>query len=91
MPSHDIIDNRREKLLEHILRILPTTERVRFAVGYLFLSGLKPIRRHLEQLKELRLLIGTTSGSQTLEALAKDTGAWIRSRIWWRGGAIRDG
>jgi hypothetical protein len=36
---HDIIDNRSEKLLDHIKRILPGSERARFAVGYLFLSA----------------------------------------------------
>jgi hypothetical protein len=39
MAAHDIIDNRREKLVEHISRILGTTERGRFAVGYFFLCA----------------------------------------------------
>jgi len=68
---HDIIDNRNEKLLDHIKRILPGSERARFAVGYLFLSGLKPIRRYLEQLQEIRLLIGNTTDRETLEMLAE--------------------
>ena len=40
MPTHDIIDNRHEKLVDHINRILGSTEAARFAVGYFFLSGL---------------------------------------------------
>ncbi len=68
---HDIIDNRSEKLLDHIKLILPGSERARFAVGYLFLSGLKPIHRHLEQLREIRLLIGNTTDRETLETLAE--------------------
>lgn len=68
---HDIIDNRSEKLLDHIKLILPGSERARFAVGYLFLSGLKPIHRHLEQLHEIRLLIGNTTDRETLEMLAE--------------------
>jgi hypothetical protein len=40
MPAHNIIDNRREKLVDHIARILETSEAARFAVGYFFLSGL---------------------------------------------------
>jgi hypothetical protein len=43
MPKHDIIDNRREKLVDHINRILSSTESARFAVGYFFLSGLENI------------------------------------------------
>ena len=36
MPAHDIIDNRRQKLVGHIQKILGTTEAARFAVGYFF-------------------------------------------------------
>jgi len=69
--GHDIIDNRNEQLLEHIWLILSSTERAHFAVGYLFLSGLKPIREQLEKLKEIRLLIGNTTNRETLETLAE--------------------
>ncbi|MFQ5794382.1 MAG: phospholipase D-like domain-containing protein [Candidatus Bipolaricaulia bacterium] len=68
---HDIIDNRDEKMLEHVLRILPSTERAKFAVGYLFLSGLKPLREHLERLEEIYLLIGNTTDRETLETLVE--------------------
>jgi len=68
--AHDIIDNRNEKLVEHIEVILSSSERIKFAVGYLFLSGLKPIRKELEKLKEIRLLIGNTTNRQTIETLA---------------------
>ena len=57
MPTHDIIDNRKEKLVDHLSRILDSTERARFAVGYLFLSELICVGKHLGNLKELRLLI----------------------------------
>jgi len=40
VPTHDIIDNRREILVDHINRILSSTEAARFAMGYFFLSGL---------------------------------------------------
>ena len=43
MPTHDIIDNRNRKLVEHINCILDSTESARFAVGYFFLSGLEAI------------------------------------------------
>ena len=47
MPTHDIIDNRKEKLVDHINRILSSTESARFAVGYFFLSGLESIAQRL--------------------------------------------
>lgn len=71
MPNHDIIDNRREKLVDHILTILPQAERARFVVGYLFLSGLSALGRSLDSMKELRLLIGNTSNRETIELLAE--------------------
>jgi len=69
--SHDIIDNRREKLAEHIRSILTTTESARFAVGYFFLSGFLGIADRLKDIKELRLLIGNTTNQQTLELLVE--------------------
>jgi len=53
MPAHDIIDNRRVKLVDQMNRILDTTEAARFAVGYFFLSGLEPIAAKLAGVKEL--------------------------------------
>ncbi|MBI5197061.1 MAG: helicase, partial [Nitrospirae bacterium] len=71
MPTHDIIDNRHEKLVDHINRILLSTDRAKFAVGYFFLSGLTAIRENLDTVKELRLLIGNTTNRQTLEQIAE--------------------
>lgn len=71
MPTHDIIDNRNQKLVDHINRILSSTEAARFAVGYFFLSGLTSIAKKLAGVKELRLLIGNTSNRETLEQLAE--------------------
>jgi hypothetical protein len=71
MPTHDIIDNRNEKLVDHINRILASTEAARFAVGYFFLSGLESIAERLGGVKELHLLIGNTTNSKTLEQLAE--------------------
>src|SRR5208337_592844 len=71
MPTHDIIDNRNEKLVDHIKRILSSTDRARFAVGYFFLSGLTAIAERLAAVKELRLLIGNTTNRETLEQLAE--------------------
>jgi superfamily II DNA or RNA helicase len=71
MPTHDIIDNRKEILVDHINRILSSTEAARFAVGYFFLSGLTSIADKLKGVKELRLLIGNTTNRETLEQLAE--------------------
>jgi len=71
MPTHDIVDNRNEKLVDHINRILASTEAARFAVGYFFLSGLESIAERLKAVKELRLLIGNTTNRETLEQLAE--------------------
>ena len=71
MPAHDIIDNRDEKLVDHINSILASTDSGRFAVGYFFLSGLESIASSLANVKELRLLIGNTTNRATLEQLAE--------------------
>jgi superfamily II DNA/RNA helicase/SAM-dependent methyltransferase/nicotinamide mononucleotide adenylyltransferase len=71
MPTHDIIDNREERLVDHINRMLESTEYARFAVGYFFLSGLESIAEHLDGVKELRLLIGNTTNRETLEQMAE--------------------
>lgn len=71
MPTHDIIDNRTEKLVDHINRILATTEAARFAVGYFFVSGLESVAGNLDGVQELRLLIGNTTNRETIEQLAE--------------------
>jgi superfamily II DNA/RNA helicase/HKD family nuclease len=68
----DIVDNRREKLVDTIGRILESTESARFAVGYFFVSGLTAVQDRLEDVKELRLLIGNTSNRETIEQMAED-------------------
>ncbi len=71
MAIHDIIDNRGEKLVDHINEILGSTASCRFAVGYFFLSGLESIAKSLAPVKELRLLIGNTTNRETLEQIAE--------------------
>jgi len=68
---HDIIDNRDEKLVDHIKSILGSTESARFAVGYFFLSGLEAIQDKLTGVKKLRLLIGNTSSRETIEQISE--------------------
>lgn len=71
MPTHDIIDNRSEKLVDHMKRMLDSTETARFAVGYFFLSGLESIAERLDGVKELYLLIGNTTNRETIEQMAE--------------------
>lgn len=71
MATHDIIDNRGEKLVNHLNQILGTSECARFAVGYLFLSGLTSVAKRLLKMKEIRLLIGNTTNKETVEMLAE--------------------
>ena len=68
---HDIIDNRTERLIDHIRRVLPGSETAAFAVGYFFLSGLEAVAGQLANVRELRLLIGSTSNRETIEQIAE--------------------
>lgn len=71
MPTHDIIDNRDQKLVDHIKETLPGSQAAKFAVGYFFLSGLEAVADVLANVQELRLLIGNTSSRQTIEQIAE--------------------
>jgi superfamily II DNA or RNA helicase len=68
---HDIIDNRDQKLVDHINSILGSTDSARFAVGYFFLSGLEAIQAKLTSVKSLRLLIGNTTNRETIEQISE--------------------
>lgn len=73
MNSHNIIDNREEKLLSHIRGVLKDSESASFAVGFLYPSGLSPILDVVDQprFKTLRILIGNTASRHTIEQLAE--------------------
>lgn len=71
MPTHDIIDNRNQKLVDSINCILDSSDAAHFAVGYFFLSGFIAIAPRLATIKEMRLLIGNTSNRETIEQLAE--------------------
>jgi superfamily II DNA or RNA helicase len=70
MPS-DIIDNRTENLVDVIRRVLPSCQAAKFAVGYFFLSGLEAVADCLQNVGELRLLIGNATNRQTIEQIAE--------------------
>jgi len=71
MPTHDIIDNRQQKLVDNINQILQSSEAAHFAVGYFFLSGFTAIATRLATIPQMRLLIGNTSSRETIEQLAE--------------------
>ncbi|KJH72188.1 helicase-related protein [Aliterella atlantica] len=71
MPTHDIIDNRNQKLVDQINCILDSSSTAHFAVGYFFLSGFTAIADRLTNIKELRLLIGNTTNRETIEQIAQ--------------------
>ena len=70
---HDIIDNQSHKLIDSIQSILPSCESAKFAVGYFFLSGFTAIAGQLDNVKDLRLLIGSVSSAETIEQIAEGT------------------
>ncbi len=71
--GHDIIDNQSTSLAISIRSILPACESAKFAVGYFFLSGFTAIADQLENVRELRLLIGSASSAETIEQIAEGT------------------
>ena len=70
--THDIITNQQPPDLGDSIRsILPSCEAARFAVGYFFLSGFSAIAGELDNVKDLRLLIGSVSSADTVEQIAE--------------------
>lgn len=66
-----IIDNNGKTLLDEIKLSLTKTELARFAVGYFFISGFKEIYKDIENITELKLLIGNATDRQTCEQIAE--------------------
>ena len=67
----DIIDNRILNLKDEILSKLDGSEKVKFAVGYLYLSGFYQIADKLENLQDAKILIGSNINRDLMEALAE--------------------
>ena len=67
----DIIDNRQLNLKDEILTKLDGSDKIKFAVGYLYLSGFYQIADKLENLKSAKFLIGSNINRNLLEALAE--------------------
>jgi superfamily II DNA or RNA helicase len=71
MTYSDIIDNQARKLGDEINERLSASRAVKFATGYLYLSGFYEIADRLGNLEEARILVGDTLNRETIEALAQ--------------------
>lgn len=72
----DIIDNRRLRLAECIRALMANhAVAARFAVGYLFLDGLAPLREQIENLEEVQFLIGNVVNRLTEEQVQEELAA----------------
>lgn len=74
MTDWQLIDNTGRPLLDEVMTLLGLSERAHFAVGYFFLSGFEALKdafRQNPELKELRLLMGSTTTRATIEQLAE--------------------
>ncbi|KQC06525.1 MAG: hypothetical protein APR54_01615 [Candidatus Cloacimonas sp. SDB] len=67
----DIIDNRKLFLKDVVNDMLAGSEKIKFAVGYLYLSGFYQIAENLEKLEDAKILIGSNLNRQLMEALAE--------------------
>ena len=75
----DIIDNRQERLALRVRELLEDgAVSARFAVGYLFLDGLLPLRAEIERLGCVEILIGNVVNRLTEEQVREE--ALSRSR-----------
>ena len=71
MSYFDIIDNQKRKLVDEINDRLTGSQSVKFAAGYLYLSGFYEIADRLGELDEVRILVGDHLNRETVEALAQ--------------------
>ena len=72
----DIIDNRRLRLADSIRALMADNAvAARFAVGYLFLDGLAPLRAQIESLEEVHILIGNVVNRLTEEQVQEELAA----------------
>lgn len=74
--SLDVIDNRRLRLADSIRALLGDgAVSARFAVGYLFLDGLAPLRDRIAALDEVHILIGNVVNRLTEEQVQEELAA----------------
>lgn len=72
----DVIDNRRQRLADRVRDLLAEgATTARFAVGYLFLEGLAPLRAEIARLDEMQILIGNVVNRLTDEQVREEAEA----------------
>ncbi len=76
MNTADVIDNRRERLAERVRDLLADgATGAQFAVGYLFLDGLIPLREAFARLGDVQILIGNVVNRLTDEQVREEAAA----------------
>jgi len=79
-----IIDNREQRLALRVREYLQDEAvRARFAVGYLFLDGLVPLRAELERLESVEILIGNVVNRLTEEQVREEAATRHRGGEEW--------
>ncbi len=78
-----IIDNRNQRLALRVREYLFGAVRARFAVGYLFLDGLVPLRADLERLDSVEILIGNVVNRLTEEQVREEASSRQRGGEQW--------
>lgn len=89
--NSDVIDNRRQRLAERVRDLIQegATE-ARFAVGYLFLEGLAPLRDEIARLDDVQILIGNVVNRLTDEQVREEADARRRIGEIALGGMVRE-
>ena len=81
----EVLDNQGRRLADRVYDLLDGATCARFAVGYLFLDGLVPLRARLEQVRDVEFLIGNVVNRLTEEQVreqARTRGGeeWVREQ-----------
>lgn len=83
MRSH-IVDNRKIRVADCLHALLSDgATSASFAVGYLFIDGLVPLREHIAQLDDVEILIGNVINRLTQEQIREETDGIQRGGESW--------
>jgi phosphatidylserine/phosphatidylglycerophosphate/cardiolipin synthase-like enzyme len=82
--SRDVLDNRQKRLSATVRDLIHDgASSAKFAVGYLFLDGLVPLREQLEKLNQVEVLIGNVINRVSDEELREMVDAKVRGGENW--------